>query len=173
MHDVIHDLLHQLRPALLDALGLADSLRELKKQWCSRHPETVCELALGGEFGDLSETVNITIYRIVQEALTNVSSHAKARRVMLQLIREKNEAAATDILVLSVEDNGKGYNLDQQSAGLGLLGMRERTIAAGGEFAVHSAPGRGTRINVKLPLKQKRKEMRRAGDINHGNEEDR
>lgn len=169
MHDVIHDLLHQLRPALLDALGLADSLRELKKQWCARHPETVCELALEGEFGDLSEIVNITIYRIIQEALTNVSSHAQASRVMVQLTRERNETAASDALLLSVEDNGKGYNPGQHCGGLGLLGMRERVIAAGGEFTVHSAPGHGTRINVKLPLKQKRKEMRRAGDIDHDN----
>lgn len=165
MHDVVHDLLHQLRPALLDILGLADSLRELKKQWCSHHPETSCELVLEGEFEGLSETVNITIYRIVQEALSNAGSHAHASRVQVRLSRVQDETAATDTLWLSVEDNGRGYNPDQQSGGLGLLGMRERIIAAGGEFTSRSAPGHGTHIDVRLPLKRpERSEKRRKSD---------
>ena len=187
MHDAVHDLLHQLRPALLDMLGLADSLRELKKQWCSHHPETRCELVLEGEFGGLDETINITVYRIVQEALSNVGSHAHASRVQVRLTREQSEAPAdnaplldmedalfpsvlsvlpaTDTLWLSVEDNGRGYNPDQQSGGLGLLGMRERVIAAGGEFTSRSAPGHGTHIDVRLPLKQpEQSERRRKSD---------
>ncbi len=169
MHAVVHDLLHQLRPALLDMLGLADSLRELKKQWCSHHPETSCELVLEGEFENLGEMIDITVYRIVQEALTNVGSHAHASRVQVQLSRTQGEPptlwlsvedngrgynSATDTLRLSVEDNGRGYNSGQQTGGLGLLGMRERTIAAGGEFTMRSAPGHGTHIDIRLPLKQ-------------------
>ena len=165
MHDAVHDLLHQLRPALLDMLGLADSLRELKKQWCSHHPETSCELVLEGEFEGLSETINITVYRIVQEALNNIASHAHASRAQLRLSRKRDETAAIDTLLLSVEDNGKGYNPEQQSGGLGLLGMRERAIAAGGEFTSRSAPGHGTHIDVRLPLKQPgQAEKRRKGD---------
>ncbi|MCX7184712.1 MAG: histidine kinase [Nitrosospira sp.] len=154
MHDVVHDLLHQLRPALLDMLGLADSLRELKKQWCAHHPETSCELALEGEFEGLGETVNITIYRIVQEALNNIASHAHATRAQLRLSRKRDARDMTDTLWLSVEDNGRGYNPEQRLGGLGLLGMRERAIAAGGEFSSRSAPGHGTHIDVRLPLKQ-------------------
>ena len=176
MNEVIHNLLHQLRPALLDVLGLADSLCELKRRWCSHHPQTSCELVLEGELEGLSETVNITVYRIVQEALNNICSHAHASRVVVRLSREQGEAPAdnaplpnmedalfpmvssavpvTDTLWLSVEDNGRGYNPGQQSGRLGLLGMRERAIAAGGEFTVHSAPGHGTHIDVRLPLKQ-------------------
>jgi len=187
MHDVVHGLLYQLRPALLDMLGLADSLRELRKQWCSHHPETSCELVLEGEFEGLGETINITVYRIVQEALSNVGSHAHASRVQVWLTREQSEAPAdnapllnmedalfpivlpvlpaTDTLWLSVEDNGRGYNPDQQSGGLGLLGMRERVIAAGGEFTSRSAPGHGTHIDVRLPLKQpEQSERRRKSD---------
>ena len=169
MHAVVHDLLHQLRPALLDMLGLADSLRELKKQWCSHHPETSCELVLEGEFENLGEMIDITVYRIVQEALTNIGSHAHASRVVVRLSRVQDEIptlwlsvedngrgynSVADSLRLSVEDNGKGYNSGQQTGGLGLLGMRERTIAAGGEFTTRSAPGHGTHIDVRLPLKQ-------------------
>lgn len=165
MHDVVHDLLHQLRPALLDMLGLADSLRELKKQWCSHHPETSCELVLEGEFEGLGEMVNITVYRIVQEALNNISSHAHATRAQLRLSRKRDATDMTDTLWLSVEDNGRGYNPEQQSGGLGLLGMRERAIAAGGEFSSRSAPGHGTHVDVRLPLKQpKRSEKRRKSD---------
>lgn len=176
MNEVIHDLLHQLRPALLDVLGLADSLYELKKQWCARHPQTSCELVQEGGLEGLSEMVNITVYRIVQEALNNIGSHAHASRVVVRLRREQGEAPAangplpnmedalfsmvssavpvTDTLWLSVEDNGRGYNPAQQSGRLGLLGMRERAIAAGGEFTVHSTPGHGTHIAVRLPVKQ-------------------
>ena len=155
MHDVIHHLLHQLRPALLDMLGLADSLQELRKQWCAHHPEINLQLLLHGEFEGFSEMINITVYRIVQEALNNISSHAYASRVVVQLSREQDEAAMTDTLWVSVEDNGRGYNPEQQSeGGLGLLGMRERAIAVGGEFSLRSAPGHGTHIDVRLPLKQ-------------------
>jgi PAS domain S-box-containing protein len=176
MNEVIHDLLHQLRPALLDMLGLVDSLCELKKQWCAHHPQTSCELVHEGELEGLSEMVNITVYRIVQEALNNIGSHAHASRVVVRLRREQGNAPAangplpnmedalfsmvssaapvTDTLWLSVEDNGRGYNPGQQSGRLGLLGMRERAIAAGGEFTTHSAPGHGTHIAVRLPLKQ-------------------
>ncbi len=168
MHDVVHDLLHQLRPALLDMLGLADSLRELKKQWCAHYPQTHCELVLEGVLDGFSETINITIYRIMQEALSNIGSHAHASRVQVSLRRERSEATATDTLWLSVEDNGRGYNPEQQSGGLGLLGIRERAIAAGGEFAIRSAPGHGTHIDIRLPLKQpeqpEQSERRRKDD---------
>lgn len=165
MHDVVHDLLHQLRPALLDMLGLADSLRELKKQWCAHHPQTSCELVLEGEFEGLGEMVNITIYRIVQEALNNIASHAHATRAQLRLSRKRDATDMTDTLWLSVEDNGRGYNPEQRLGGLGLLGMRERAIAAGGEFSSRSAPGHGTHIDVRLPLKQpEQSEKRRKSD---------
>ena len=190
MHDVVHDLLHQLRPAMLDMLGLADSLRELKKQWCAHHPETSCELVLEGELGGLGEPVNITVYRIVQEALNNIASHAHASGVVVQLRREQDRIPANnaalltaedtlfpmeppvlfppDTLWLSVEDNGRGYDPSQSSGGLGVLGIRERAIAAGGEFILRSAPGHGTHIDIRLPLKQpeqpEQPEKRRKND---------
>lgn len=166
MHDVVHRLLHQLRPALLDMLGLVDSLRELKRQWCAHNPETSVQLVLNDEFEGLSEMINITVYRIVQEALNNISRHAHASAVVVQLSRERDEAAMTDTLWLSVEDNGRGYNPEQQAeGGLGLLGMRERAIAVGGEFSSRSAPGHGTHIDVRLPLKQSEQlERRRKSD---------
>ena len=151
MHGVIRSMLRQLRPALLDILGLTDSLRDLQKQWRMYHPDTLCEFSLQGDLENLGEVIDITVYRIIQEALSNVRRHARATRVQVRLSREEN-ARSGDALLLSIEDNGRGYDLGQRSEGLGILGMRERVIAAGGTFSSKSAPLLGTRIDVRLPL---------------------
>ena len=152
MHAVMHDMLHQLRPVLLDTLGLEDALHELNKQWITHNPHIDLELAFEGKLDKLNEHINITVFRIVQEALNNVRNHAEASRILIRLHRKTGATAADDILLLSVEDDGKGYNVDQIPKGLGLLGMRERVIAAGGKFSVHSTQNHGTQIYVRLPL---------------------
>ena len=148
IHRVVRRILRRLRPAMLDQLGLTDSLKEIVGQWRTHHPEVFCELKLEGALDDLHETINITLYRTVQEALTNISSHADARRVSINLCREPEH------ILLSVTDDGLGMNMHLPSLGLGLLGMRERAIAAEGEFSFASKPGQGLRIDVKLPLTQ-------------------
>jgi len=164
MHKVIHGMLYQLRPALLDTLGLADALHELKKHWCAHHSHITLDLKLTGSLNKLGEPINTTLFRIVQEALNNICSHAHATQAQVLLSREAGMTSADDCLLLQVEDNGKGYDLEQSSSGLGLLGMRERTIAAGGEFTVHSKPNQGTQIHVKLPLNSSNKSQRRRAD---------
>lgn len=146
VHGVIRRMLHHLRPALLDELGLADSLRELLAQWRARRPDIAWELELEAECGGWGEALNITVYRIVQEALTNVANHSQARRATVSL----HQAPAAAIL-LSVADDGRGMQAGQPARGLGLPGMRERVLAAGGDFSLHSAPGQGMRIEVRLP----------------------
>lgn len=133
----------------MDTLGLTDSLRELKKEWCSHRSEISFEMVLKGDLGNLTERINITIYRIIQESLNNISKYAEASQVKIRLSRGQDETSV-NILSLSVEDNGKGYNLNQQTDGMGVLGMRERVIAAGGEFAIRSEPNHGTRIDVRF-----------------------
>lgn len=152
MHKVIRNMLHQLRPALLDELGLADSLRELVNQWHSHHGSISCALVMEGDLNGFGENTNITAYRIIQEALSNIAKYAEADRVAVKLWREPGETPDADVLVLSVEDNGKGFDPDRLSKGFGLLGMRERAIAAGGKFSLLNNPGMGVRINVSLPL---------------------
>jgi signal transduction histidine kinase len=90
--------------------------------------------------------VNTTVYRIVQEALTNICKHAQATVVIVEL-QQQNE-----VLHLSIEDNGKGFNPTQNTTGFGLQGMRERTTAIGGQFSLHSQLGAGCRICVTFPL---------------------
>ncbi len=109
-------------------------------------------LKLGGELDKLSEPVNIAVYRIVQEGLTNIYNHAEATWAQISLSRENGLEPADDCLLLTIEDNGKGYNTQQQFRGLGLLGMRERVIALNGSLSVRSACNEGTEITIKLPI---------------------
>lgn len=94
----------------------------------------------------LPTEVNTTVYRIVQESLTNIYKHAQATAVSVQLQQQGG------ILDLSIEDNGKGFNPTQNTTGFGLQGMRERALALGGQFHLHSQPGEGCRVCVSLPL---------------------
>jgi len=150
-HEMIHKMMRRLRPSLLDALGLADSLQELVAEWRARYPQVHCDLALNGDLGGVGDPLDITVYRVVQEALTNIAKHAQASRVSLRLQRIR-DAAAADTLLLSVSDDGKGMVPETSTRGLGLLGMRERVIALDGEFMLNCAPGQGVRIEVRLPL---------------------
>jgi glucose-6-phosphate-specific signal transduction histidine kinase len=152
MHQVVHRILRRLRPVVLDQLGLVDSLTEMVGEWRIHHPEVCCELTLKGDLDNLNEVTNITLYRSVQEALSNISSHADASQVFISLQREPTS------IQLSVADNGLGMDMHLPSVGLGLLGMRERAIAAEGEFSFTSKPGQGLCIDVKLPLPQQDQE---------------
>ena len=158
MHEVIHTMLHQLRPALLDALGLHNALLELKKQWCSHHQHIVLEFKLQGEFTKLGEQLNIIVFRLVQEGLNNICSHAEATWAQISLVYESIENSPVDYLYLKIEDNGKGYDVDQPSTGLGLLGMRERVISMNGTLSIRSACSAGTEINIRLPIENSNNE---------------
>ncbi len=153
MHIVIRGMLRQLRPALLDELGLEESLRELVNQWKQHHPGVASELVLQGNLSKLGENVNITLYRIVQEALSNISRYAEADQVYVNLCLEPGSASDGNIVSLCVKDNGKGFDVEHTQKGLGSLGMRERVIAAGGEFSLCSTPGLGVSIHARLPAR--------------------
>lgn len=94
----------------------------------------------------ISTDVSTAIYRIVQEALTNMSKYASATEVKIQL------SATTTNLQLIVQDNGRGFNLDQNTTGFGLQSMRDRTLALGGNFNINSAPAQGCTITATIPL---------------------
>lgn len=90
--------------------------------------------------------VSTAVYRILQEALTNISKYAQATQVKIQL-----HGNATNLLLM-VEDNGKGFNLNQNTTGFGLQSMRDRTVALGGDFNINSTPGQGCTITANIPL---------------------
>ncbi|MGD8932366.1 MAG: PAS domain S-box protein [Chromatiales bacterium] len=147
----VRRMICDLRPAVLDQLGLEDSLRDLVSSWCGHHPHITCRLLLSGALNQLGETIDITVYRIIQEALTNISKHANARDVTIRLGPRVVQCDAKT-LYLTIEDDGGGLVPASGGGGMGLLGMRERVRAAGGSFELIDHPAEGVSIEVKLPV---------------------
>ena len=104
-----------------------------------------------GTFEDLSEPLNLTLYRLIQEGLTNVYKHANAKQVTITLERIRSIERDQDELSLAVADDGCGMESNTRTSRFGLSGMRERVEMAGGTFKLESAPGRGLRLEAHLP----------------------
>jgi len=135
----------ELRPAALDDFGLAPALErlvELHRQ--DADVEVDLEIRLSGE--RLPADVETTMYRIVQESLTNVAKHAGATRISVLVTRKEKS------VVVLVEDDGAGFESSDTHSGLGLSGMRERVALVGGRLRVESSPGGGTTIAAEIPL---------------------
>jgi two-component system sensor histidine kinase UhpB len=144
---ITRQMLQQLRPMVLDSMGLADTLMAQCQQWQSS-TGVVCDCQVDKLPDDLSDYLCVTIYRLVQEGLTNVARHANATRVEVKLlVSESGE------LLLSIQDNGRGtpYS-DASQKGFGVLGMQERVASVKGEFNWHSQENQGVHIRIKLPM---------------------
>lgn len=154
IYDVVHGIIRQLRPTALDHLGLSATLKETVAAWRARHKDIACELRLEGELEGLGETVNITIYRIVQECLTNVIRHAAATRADILIVRER-DAGRGDVVRVTVRDNGKGIaqRNEREATRFGLMGMRERVQALDGTFQIENRPGEGVTVTAVIPAK--------------------
>lgn len=154
IYEVVHSMMLRLRPSMLDDLGIVDTLKEEVDAWRERQPGTDYELSFDGNLSDLGEDVNITLYRVAQECLTNIAKHGQATRVSIELgIRtEEGEGRRVE---LRIRDDGVGFGSRSRGKGLGLIGMRERVEGLGGLFHLSSAPGAGTAIAVELPLTEK------------------
>lgn len=139
----VRRLMGRLRPALLDELGLVPALQAMIDEWNNTHSDTFCSFRVNGSFVALDPARQIGLYRIVQEALTNVAKHATAERVDVQLWRDAGYH-------LSIRDNGQGYDMTQVRPGMGLTGIRERCEALHGHCMLASTPGDGTRIMVRF-----------------------
>lgn len=152
IYDGMHDIIRQLRPGSLDNLGLAETLRDTVNVVQQQHPEMKINLMLDGKLDALGETLNINIYRIVQESLNNAVKHAEANQLEIRL--SMSEAGE---LQLVVHDNGKGMDIHtvDQTNHFGLLGMRERVQALHGSFNVDSKAGQGTTIYINIPQAMK------------------
>jgi PAS domain S-box-containing protein len=136
-----------LRPAILDDLGLPAAIHWQAREFSQRTGVST-DVRVPSDAGSLAPAVALTLFRILQEALTNVARHAAARHVTIGL--ELGEAAA----VLTIVDDGRGIEPDvgKRATSLGLLGMRERALAIGGTLTLAGAPGRGTTVTVSAPL---------------------
>jgi PAS domain S-box-containing protein len=155
VYDVVRSLMQRLRPIALDELGLRSAVEHGVEQWQRRHPAVRCSFAAEGELDDLSEQMNITLYRLAQECLTNVAKHAQATRVAISLSRLASGDQSGVEVRFSFEDNGRGFDPGLRRKGLGLVGLRERVEALDGNFDLQSAPGQGARIRASIPVRDK------------------
>jgi two-component system, NarL family, sensor histidine kinase UhpB len=147
VYEVLRGLIRQLRPVGLDELGLVAALEDCVGEWRSRLPAVQIELSCAAELDALSESRALVVFRLVQEALTNVARHSSATRVKIEIAR-----AASAGIDISIVDNGCGADLGVRGNGLGLIGMRERVAALGGSISVSSASSTtGFEVRAFLP----------------------
>jgi signal transduction histidine kinase len=152
--DIVHQFARELRPAVLDDLGLIPALHTFAKLFSKRtHIHVHLEVFAGVEQLDTDQRT--ILYRVAQEALTNVSRHAKAGRVVVSIQK------VADGICMKISDDGKSFQVERvlNSRGrqrLGILGMRERLEMVGGRFGVESTPGKGTTITAQIPNGQNR-----------------
>src|SRR5579871_302986 len=155
VHASVSGMIARLRPVGLDELGLTAAIEHCVHHWRERHPDTDVRFEWNGELEGLEETLTLTLYRIVQEGLTNIDKHARAGRVEIRL--ERGPAGSKgETLRLTVTDDGRGMDAGARSGRFGLSGMRERVEMAGGTFTLESAPGEGTRLSACLPVTRAR-----------------
>ncbi|WP_284351419.1 PAS domain-containing sensor histidine kinase [Roseisolibacter agri] len=143
----------ELRPPELDDVGLASALATYVRDWGERHGVAAELAVLGAVDDDVPAEAGSALYRIVQEALTNVARHAQASQVSVILEKPNGEVR------LLVEDDGRGFDADDTAVRvraerrLGMAGMRERAALAGGTLAIESSPGAGTTLLVRIPMR--------------------
>lgn len=149
----VHQFARELRPAMLDDLGLIPALLAFMKEFGRRTGLRIrFSTAAADKIEPLDSLKRTVLYRVAQEALTNIAKHAHASLAKVSL---QKEAGA---ICITISDNGKSFDVDgvlgvRRRRGLGLLGMRERAEIAGGTFAIESAPGKGTTVRVQIPLR--------------------
>ncbi len=150
--DSVRRMAMDLRPASLDDLGLLPALQSYAEQF-SNGTQIAVSMEVEGLGRRLPRDVELVLYRVFQEALTNISKHASATTALVQIKRKGGE------VTLVIEDDGDGFDPGQlsptQGSGLGLFGMRERLTLVGGVVEVESEKGKGTRIVARVPLSKK------------------
>lgn len=151
-------VLDRLKPAGLAELGLQEALGALVRLWREAHPDVAVETRIAPSLPAMGETVDLTIYRVVQEALTNVFRHAGASRVevVIEPSTRSAVAASEPAVLVRIRDNGKGLRNGDRQSGHGLLGMRERVMALGGTISVDSTE-EGVAIEAVVPIKDAEK----------------
>lgn len=143
-----------LRPAILDDLGIVGTLSWFCREFSERHPDINLVAKVEIEENDVAVQLRTPLYRVVQEATNNVIKYAKATEVRIVLVR------GHDDIVLEIRDNGVGFSNgdlthsygDVPRLGMGLSGMRDRVEFSGGQYQLRSAPGRGTLVRARWPL---------------------
>ena len=152
LYDGVNNIIDSLRPELLDTRGLRQAIQALVDHW--NQIVQSCEFTLKMDFDvhDLPDDVNISIYRITQESLTNTVKHSSATKVEIGIIVRRETSIKQDFMVLHIKDNGKGFDVQSTPEGGGLHSIRHRSEALGGTFLIKSNASKGTHVIVTLPL---------------------
>jgi two-component system sensor histidine kinase UhpB len=151
MMDIVRTMLHRLRPGGLDELGFVAALQELVDSWRLRHQSVNVTITIDGEFAGLAEPVQLTLYRVLQECLTNISRHARASHVDITLLDKPEQ------LLLSVSDNGQGFQMERHPQRFGLAGIRERVDSIDGQLEIITGDKQGVRVEVVIPRQGEKK----------------
>lgn len=153
--DIVHRFARELRPAVLDDLGLIPALHSFLKGF-TKETGIRAHLTAFAEVETLSSAKRTALYRVAQEALSNVARHAHASQVEMGIHKREHAVCMT------IHDDGKSFQVDRVLCGrrykrLGLLGMRERVEMVGGQFRVESSPGQGTTVHAEIPFTNTRR----------------
>lgn len=145
-------IVRSLRPEVIDTLGLSGAVEDLVRNFDKVHPHCRFECRAAADLPDLRGELAMPAYRVVQEALTNIVKHAGATRASVALA----VSTERDQLHIVIADDGKGFDTATTGgSGFGLIGMRERVAAVGGDISITSAPGEGTSVCVTLPMPER------------------
>jgi two-component system, NarL family, sensor histidine kinase UhpB len=150
VYAVVANLIRQLRPVGFDDLGVAAALEHCVNDWRKRLPAATSELSIETGLEALDENRALALFRLVQEALTNVARHSDAALVQIRIARP--ESASRECIDVTIMDDGRGVDMLLPRPGLGLVGMRERLAAFGGSLSLESRLGAGFKIAASLPL---------------------
>ena len=150
----MRQLAQDIRPTMLDTLGLKTTLQNHCREYSIRTGLPIT-LEIDEKLPELSDIYSITLYRLLQETLTNVIKHSKANHIWVDLTMDEQE------IILTVQDNGQGFIMDETTTakGIGLTGLHERLLLVGGNLLVTSAHGKGTIISAHLPIEMHVKEQ--------------
>ncbi|MGH6646375.1 HAMP domain-containing sensor histidine kinase [Aquabacterium sp.] len=144
------DIVKRLRPEVIDTLGLAGAVEELVRNAGHVFPQARFSYHAEPGLPDLPGELAMPAYRVAQEALNNIVKHSQASQVSVRL----SKAPDGEHLHIVIEDNGRGFDAASgHSAGIGLIGMRERVAAAGGALAISASPGQGVTVSLSLPFR--------------------
>jgi two-component system, NarL family, sensor histidine kinase UhpB len=151
IYQVAKNMMHRLRPSVLDEFGLVKALQTMIDDWNGRQDDIFCQFSFSDIPSDLSDSLNISLFRIVQESLTNALKHSSASKVFI--IMDKTNSSETEYINLKIQDDGVGLDTEKITTGLGLPGMRERVEMNNGVIEFTSNVDSGFSIDISIPIK--------------------
>ena len=150
IYNVAKNMMHRLRPSVLDEFGLIKALQNMIDDWNSLQDDMFCHFTFSNIPSDLSESLKISLFRIIQESLTNALKHSSASNVSISM--NKTSSDGLEKIDLKIQDDGVGFDKERKMIGLGLPGMRERVEMNKGKLELTSETNNGVTIEIVIPM---------------------